>query len=87
MGFSHFYNDDSLEEEFGPSKRTWERMRQEGTGPRFTMVGKKVLYRHEDVEEWLQQNTFISTAEAKAAKGREAAEIARRYRERQATSP
>ena len=60
-------------------------MRQEGTGPPFMKVGKRVLYRPSDVEEWLRQNTFTSTAEAKAAKEHEAAELARRYEERQLT--
>ena len=82
MALEPYYDDDWLEENLGPSKRYWERMRQEGTGPPFMKVGKRVLYRPSDVEEWLRQNTFTSTAEAKAAKKHEAAELARRYEER-----
>jgi predicted DNA-binding transcriptional regulator AlpA len=78
-----FYDDAWLEETFGPSKRTWERKRQEGTGPRFITVGRRVLYRLSDIEEWLRQNTFTSTAEAAAAKERDAAESVRRYEERE----
>ena len=83
MEFEPLYDDDWLSENIGPSKRNWERMRQEGTGPPFVKVGKRVLYRPSDVEEWLRLNTFTSTAEAKAAKNTEAAEIARRYEEHQ----
>lgn len=67
----------------GESPRNCERRRQEGTGPDFVKVGKRVLYRLSDVEEWLRQNTFASTAEAAAAKEREAAELVRQYEEGQ----
>ncbi len=83
MELSPLYDDNWLSKNIGGSKRTWERRRQEGNGPRFITVGKKVLYRHSDVEEWLRDNTFSNTAEAKAAKNTEASEIARRYEEHQ----
>ena len=67
------------------SPRSVERMRSEGTGPPFIKVGRRVLYRPSDVDAWLRQNTFSSTADAKAFKANEAAEAARRHRERQAT--
>ena len=47
------------------SQRTLERMRNVGSGPRFAKVGKRVLYRLSDVEEWLAKHSFCSTAEAK----------------------
>jgi hypothetical protein len=50
------------------SERTWERMRAEGTGPRFSKARKKVLYRLGDVEEWLGERSFHSTAAAKRGK-------------------
>ena len=49
------------------SIRTLERMRREGLGPRFAKVGKKILYREADVEAWLDERSFRSTAEAKRA--------------------
>jgi hypothetical protein len=64
----------------GESPRTSERRRQEGTGPDFVKVGKRVLYRLSDVEDWIRRNTFTSTAEARATKDAEAAEIAGRYK-------
>ena len=83
MELDPLYDDVWLEENLGPSKRTWERKRQEGTGPRFITVGRRVLYRQSDIEEWLRQHTFGSTAEAAAAKEREAAELVRQYEEGQ----
>jgi hypothetical protein len=46
-------------------------MRADGTGPRFSKAGKKVLYRLADVEEWLAQRSFSTTAAAKRQMARE----------------
>lgn len=49
------------------SRRTLERMRVEGTGPRYIKVGpgkrSRVLYRQQDVEDWLSRFSFGSTSE------------------------
>ena len=49
------------------SRRTLERMRVEGTGPRYIKVGpgkrSRVLYRQQDVEDWLARFNFGSTSE------------------------
>lgn len=49
------------------SRRTLERMRVEGTGPRYLKVGpgkrSRVLYRQADVEEWLARFQYGSTSE------------------------
>ena len=76
---------DDLAEVLQESPRSVERKRSEGTGPEFIKAGRRVLYRPSAVEDWIQRNTFTSTAEARAAKNAEAAEIARRYEERQRT--
>jgi Helix-turn-helix domain len=39
----------------GPSSRTLERWRSEGSGPAFVKVGRRALYRETDVEQWLEQ--------------------------------
>jgi predicted DNA-binding transcriptional regulator AlpA len=57
---------DQLASQLRKSRRTLERMRNAGTGPRFSKVGKTVLYRECDVEEWLLERSFGSTAEAKS---------------------
>ena len=49
------------------SRRTLERMRVEGTGPRYIKVGpgkrSRVLYREADVSAWLSRYQFGSTSE------------------------
>jgi predicted DNA-binding transcriptional regulator AlpA len=49
------------------SRRTLERMRVEGTGPRFLKVGpgkrSRVIYRQQDVSEWIDRFRFGSTSE------------------------
>jgi len=49
------------------SARTLERMRVEGTGPRFLKAGPglraRVLYRQTDLEDWLASYSFASTSE------------------------
>jgi predicted DNA-binding transcriptional regulator AlpA len=49
------------------SRRTLERMRVEGTGPRYLKVGpgkrSRVLYRQADVLAWLEAHSFGSTSE------------------------
>ena len=47
------------------SERKLERDRHEGTGIPFVKIGRRVLYRREDVLEYLMANRFTSTAEAK----------------------
>ena len=49
------------------SRRTLERMRVEGTGPRYLKVGpgkrSRVLYRQTDVEAWIGRFNYGSTSE------------------------
>ena len=52
-----------LSEHIDVSERTLERWRVEGSGPVFCRAGRKVLYRSEDVEEWLLANRRKSTSE------------------------
>ena len=49
------------------SRRTLERMRVDGTGPRYIKVGpgkrSRVLYRESDVVSWVDRFQFGSTSE------------------------
>ncbi len=49
------------------SRRTLERMRVEGTGPRYLKVGpgkrSRVIYRQQDILTWLEAFHFSSTSE------------------------
>lgn len=37
---------------FGLSRRTLYRFRRDGVGPKYVRIGKKILYRAEDVDGW-----------------------------------
>ena len=49
------------------SRRTLERMRVDGSGPRYIKVGagkrSRVLYRETEIEAWLTKFSFGSTSE------------------------
>lgn len=43
----------------------WTKLRVRGGGPRYYNVGRRVLYRLAEVEEWIAAHAAQSTAEAK----------------------
>ena len=45
------------------SRRTLQRLRQEGTGPRYYQAGRRVLYTREDLDAWLAANARQSTSD------------------------
>ena len=45
------------------SHRTDERQRLDGSGPPFVKIGRRVLYKLSDLEEWEAKRTFRSTSE------------------------
>jgi len=45
------------------SRKTLERMRVEGRGPRFVKLGRCVRYRQRDLLTWITTNTHQSTSE------------------------
>lgn len=45
------------------SPRSLQRMRQEGTGPRFYRTGGRILYTPEDLDSWVRANARMSTSE------------------------
>jgi predicted DNA-binding transcriptional regulator AlpA len=47
------------------SPRTLERHRLTGTGPKFVKIGRRVVYRRQDIEAWAGANTFGSTSETR----------------------
>lgn len=52
----------------GVSLRTLARMRQDGTGPHFVMVGRRVLYPLTELRDYIALQTFSNTAEVKIAR-------------------
>ena len=51
----------------GLAERTLQRKRLDGTGPRFVRLGRRILYRRNDVLAWIAANTHDSTSAATVA--------------------
>lgn len=49
------------------SPRALQRLRQEGTGPRFYRAGGRILYTAEDLDAWVRANARMSTSETGSA--------------------
>ena len=64
---NHYVTQAQLAEVLRISERSLARMRSDGIGPIFRKAGRRVLYKMEDVEVWLNSRCFSSTAEAKEA--------------------
>jgi len=47
----------------GLSVSTLAKMRLYGTGPVYSKLGRRVVYRLEDLERWIEQNRYQSTSE------------------------
>lgn len=60
-------NEHRAAEIFGVSVRTLQRMRVRGDGPRYVKIGKRVLYREEDLEAYIESCTRQSTSEQSVA--------------------
>ena len=67
METSVYLTQDEAAEYVRLSPRTLERHRVHGTGPRFTKAGRRVLYKTENLEAWMEARTFGSTSEVDAA--------------------
>lgn len=63
MSNSPFLTEDDAAEWLNISVRTLQRMRAEGSGPKFTKMGRRVLYNRAHVESWLETRCFTSTSE------------------------
>ena len=50
------------------SERTLERWRVSGEGPPYAKLGRRVLYRQSDLDEWIAARVVGSTSEARAAR-------------------
>jgi predicted DNA-binding transcriptional regulator AlpA len=49
------------------SKSYLDKARLSGDGPRFIKIGRKIVYRVIDVDDWLQQRQFHSTSQYEVA--------------------
>ena len=47
----------------GLSRSTLAKMRLSGAGPSYSKLGRRVVYRPEDIEAWVTSNRYCSTSE------------------------
>lgn len=57
--------DDMVERFPDTNRQTWAQMRYRGTGPKFFKVGRKVYYRQEDVDTWIESSLQTRTDDEK----------------------
>jgi predicted site-specific integrase-resolvase len=57
-----FYNQTELAETLGISPRTLEKWRQNGEGPMFIKLGKRVAYKESDISKWINTRGRTCTA-------------------------
>jgi hypothetical protein len=62
---SPYLDQDGAAEYTHHSPRTLEKMRVRGDGPAFYKVGKKVIYRIEDLNAWIEKKRCQSTSEVR----------------------
>jgi predicted site-specific integrase-resolvase len=60
-------NEDRAAEILGVSVRTLQRQRVRGDGPRYVKIGKRVLYREEDLAAFIEDSVRQSTSERSVA--------------------
>jgi len=58
-----YITETQLEQITQRNKKSWQRDRMSGNGPKFIRAGGKILYDLRDVEEWLENRKFSSTSE------------------------
>lgn len=61
-------NAGQVAEQLGLSESTLAKMRLSGGGPAYSKLGRRVVYRPEDIDAWIASNQFRSTSEYEPAK-------------------
>ncbi|MAZ03669.1 MAG: hypothetical protein CMN56_11080 [Sneathiella sp.] len=56
-------NAGQVAEQLGLSESTLAKMRLSGDGPPYSKLGRRVVYRPEDIDAWIASNSFRSTSE------------------------
>jgi predicted DNA-binding transcriptional regulator AlpA len=61
-------NASQVAEKLGLSTSTLAKMRLSGDGPPYAKLGRRVVYRPDDIDAWIASNRFRSTSEYGSAK-------------------
>ena len=67
-GGTVFFNQNEAARYLRLSPRTLERHRVAGTGPRFTKLGRRVVYALAELDAWAVARTYTSTSEVDEAR-------------------
>ncbi len=67
-GGTVFFNQNEAARYLRLSPRALERHRVAGTGPRFTKLGRRVVYALAELDAWAASRTFTSTSEVDEAR-------------------
>ena len=59
-----YFNTNQIADQTGIAASTWNKRRLAGDGPTYIKAGRRVLYRWQDVEDWLLQRSKGSTSDA-----------------------
>ena len=62
-------NTEQVADRLGLSTSTLAKMRLSGGGPAYSKLGRRVVYRPEDLETWIAANRFQSTSEYPLRRG------------------
>lgn len=54
----------AVERKFGISRRMLQALRWRGGGPVFVKLGRRIFYKREDIESWLEVNRRRSTSDS-----------------------
>lgn len=57
------YSQTEVAQTLGKSEAWAERSRWDGSGPKFVKIGRKVMYRGSDLNNWLDERVCSSTAD------------------------
>jgi len=57
------FNAEQAAQGLGLSVSTLAKLRLSGSGPRFSKLGRRVVYRPEDLKAWVDENQYGSTSE------------------------
>lgn len=63
MKKEEYLNTQQLAEKMKTSQRTLERWRMEGQGPEYYKLGRKVIYKSDDVIAYLEANKYSHTSQ------------------------
>ena len=59
----NFLNTHQAADEFGLSKSWLAKLRLTGNGPTYCKVGKRILYRRDEFQNWIESHAQKSTSE------------------------